>query len=362
MNSRLLTGRASAGAISNGMRLLITTQAVDNDDPVLGFFVGWISELAKHYESIYVVCLKEGKHQLPSNVSVHSLGKESGPSRLKYVARFYRLLFSLRANYDSVFVHMNQEYVLLGGVFWRLLGKRIYLWRNHWAGGFATDIAAALCTKVFCTSRHSYTAKYKKTVIMPIGVDAERFKPVPGVTRTPRSILFLARMAPSKRPDVLFEAFRLMQIRGLAFSASFVGSPLPVDKEYYDRLMRTAEERGMRGMVEFKAGIPNAETPAVYSAHEIFVNLSRSGMYDKTIPEAAACGCVVLASSDDFAAAADPRFVFKDADAKDLAEKLSAILTLSDDDRRGLQSSLSAFVSSNSLQTLGARLAQEISV
>lgn len=345
-----------------GMRLLITTQAMDRDDPVLGFFVGWVAELAKRYESIEVLCLKEGEHELPANVSVHSLGKEGGSSRFKYVWRFYRSVFVLRHRYGAVFVHMNQEYVLLGGIFWRLMGKRVYLWRNHWAGSVMTDIAAALSTKVFCTSRHSYTAKYKKTVVMPIGIDTTLFKPVAGITRVPHSVLFLARMAPSKRPDVLFEALRLLQTRGIVYSASFVGSPLPADEEYYQGMRIEVEKRGMQEMVKFVPGIANNETPRVYSAHEVSVNLSRSGMYDKTIPEAAACGALVLASSDDYAAEADARLTFKDGDAADLARKLEALLMLAENERDALTQALRAFAEKNSLTTLGERLAQELSV
>lgn len=35
----------------DNMKLLIVTQAVDTEDPVLGFFVRWIEELGKHVES-----------------------------------------------------------------------------------------------------------------------------------------------------------------------------------------------------------------------------------------------------------------------------------------------------------------------
>src|SRR3989338_9057482 len=124
------------------MRLLICTQAVDTTDPVLGFFHGWIVALAKHAEHVHVICLKKGEYRLPSNVLVHSLGKEEGRSLIKYTLRFYRSIWSLRNDYDSVFVHMNEEYVLLAGVFWRLLGKRIVLWRNHKKGSWRTRLAA----------------------------------------------------------------------------------------------------------------------------------------------------------------------------------------------------------------------------
>src|SRR3989344_6843889 len=107
------------------MRLLIVTQAVDLDDSVLGFFHGWIEEFSKHAEQVKVVCLKEGKHNLPSNVEVFSLGKESASGsrflkRIRYIVCFIRYIVKNRSEYDTVFVHMNPEYVVLGGIFWRM--------------------------------------------------------------------------------------------------------------------------------------------------------------------------------------------------------------------------------------------------
>ena len=64
------------------MRLLICTQAIDKNDPILGFFHRWVIEFAKHFEHISVICLREGTHTLPENVSVYSLGKEGGESSI----------------------------------------------------------------------------------------------------------------------------------------------------------------------------------------------------------------------------------------------------------------------------------------
>ena len=85
---------------------------------------------------------------MPANVSVYSLGKEGGVSRIAYVLNFYRYIWKLRNDYDAVFVHMNQEYVLLGWKFWWLLGKRVVLWRNHKKGSVFTRLAALLSRAV----------------------------------------------------------------------------------------------------------------------------------------------------------------------------------------------------------------------
>ncbi len=344
--------------------LLIVTQVVDHADPFLGFFHGWIAELAKHCEHIEVICLREGQHSLPANVSVHSLGKEKGAharSRIVYAVRFLGIAWKMRSSYTAVFVHMNQEYVLLAGWLWKILRRPVYLWRNHHAGGFLTDVAAMFAVKVFCTSRFSYTAKYKKTVIMPVGVDAELFAPS-AIGRTPRSILFFARFAPAKRPDVLLEVLGALAQDGVQFSASFYGTALPQDADYRDRVITRARELGLADKVKFYQGVPHTEAPAIFNRHEIFVNLASSGTYDKTMFEAAASGCVVLAASRDFADIAGERLLVPDNDAKATAGKLRELLSLSVNERAALTSELRETVlEGHSLPFLAQRLMNEMS-
>ena len=158
------------------LKLLIVTQKVDRNDSVLGFFHRWIEEFAKYCSQLTLICLQRGEYNLPANVKVLSLGKETGRSRVKYLWRFYKYIWQERKNYDVVFVHMNQEYILLAGWLWKILGKKVFMWRNHYSGSLFTDIAASFCRKVFCTSKYSYTAKYKKTVLMPVGIDTNLFR------------------------------------------------------------------------------------------------------------------------------------------------------------------------------------------
>ena len=50
------------------MRLLVLTQAVDLDHPVLGFSHGWIEALARRVEQVTVLAVLAGRHQLADNV------------------------------------------------------------------------------------------------------------------------------------------------------------------------------------------------------------------------------------------------------------------------------------------------------
>ncbi len=336
-------------------RLLIVTQSVDSSDPQFSFFIRWIEEIAKHFEKVKVVCLKEGKHALPENVSVHSLGKEEGASRGKYVKRLYWYSLRFARQYDAVFVHQNQEYVILAAWLWHFLGKKVYLWRNHWAGGLFTRLAVKFSDKVFCTSNFSYTAKFNKNVIMPVGVDTALFTPVEAVRRS-ESILSLGRIAPSKRLELIVEALAILRESGYELKAHFYGNTEPQDFKYEQTLMRRVKELRVDHLVVFHPGVQNAQTPALYSGHEFFINCSESGMYDKTIFEALACQSLTIACSKDYAEIADPRLIFEGT-ARDLALKLKELLKLPDAEKNAMRESGRKLSETQSLSALAEKIA-----
>lgn len=340
------------------MRLLIITQKMDSKDPVLGFVHRWVEEFAKNFTRITVMCLQKGEYELPGNVAVISLGKEKWQSRAKYI--FLLFYFSIRYynRYDAVLIHMNQEYALVAGWLWKLLGKPIYMWRNHWAGSLLTDIAALFCRKIFCTSHYSYTAKYDKTVFMPVGVDTEFFRPDQSVKRELRSVLSLGRVDPSKNVHTFISALESLKSQAVGFTASVYGNAK--DPAYLDKLKGQAANAGLSDRLSFRVGVPNRDTPRVYSAHQIFVNLSPSGMYDKTIFEAMACGCFVFASNDDLRDKIDPAFAFAYNDADDLSKKIRAFLEMSPEIQRKKAANISEIVQEHSLHKLAEKLTKEI--
>lgn len=268
------------------MRILVVTQKVDRKDPVLGFFHRWIEEFAKRYKFVTVVCLEMGEYHLPVNVKVLSLGKEEGKSRFKYILRFFKYIWQERKNYDAVFVHMNQEYVLLGWKFWKLWHKKIFLWRNHAKGNWMTKLAVLFSNKVFCTSPSSYAAKFKKTIIMPVGIDTDFFKPDPSVIRKTGSVLFLGRIAPVKKVLEFVDWLKTENFE----TATIVGSALPKDLWYEKKVHERVWTNGLNSKVKFVAAVTQEEARKLYQSHETYVNFTPAGSMDKTIIEAAACG------------------------------------------------------------------------
>lgn len=328
--------------MNNKMKLLIIIQKVDINDGVLGFFHGWLEKLAEHCEKITVICLQKGEYDLPENVKVLSLGKENNASRLKYVFNFYKYIWRERKNYDAVFVHMNQEYVILGGLFWKIFGKKITMWRNHYAGSFLTDISVFFCDMIFCTSKHSYTAKYKKTIIMPAGIDTKIFKPELKVKKN-NSILSLGRISPVKKIEILIKALDILDKNGLNFVCNIYGSAVGKDKEYYFQLKKQSQEMERRGKIIFYNGVPNYETPNIFNQNQIFVNATDTGSFDKTIVEAVACGCFPVVCNDSFKDFFRDIFLFKKDNALDLAKKIEMIINLNNESKEKYQKELRDF-------------------
>ncbi|KKS83641.1 MAG: Glycosyltransferase [Parcubacteria group bacterium GW2011_GWA2_43_11] len=342
------------------MRLLILTQIIDTEDPMLSFMHTWVTEFAKHFEFITVICLKEGIHSLPENVRVLSLGKENRVSKGIYVKRFFYYIFTYRKEYDSVFVHMNQEYVLLGGWLWRLMGKKVTLWRNHFAGSFLTDIASLFCHKVFCTSRYSYTAKYKKTVFMPVGVPEDVFFPSE-CECIPNSILSFVRISPSKKIEQLIEALELLKKKGAVFTATICGDAILELKDYEAKLHKQVKDLGLENQVTFRSGVPYEEASKLYSEHEISVNQSPSGMYDKTLFEAMLCGKLVLSCNENLRGEIDDMFLFSENDVAGLADKLTQLLALESEERNMQGKQLAKYAKDNhSLSHLAVRMRKEL--
>src|SRR3989338_5234217 len=106
----------------------------------------------------------------------------------------------------------------------------------------------------------------------------------------------------------------------------------------------------MEDRIKFRKGVSNQNAPSIYSAHEIFVNLSSSGMYDKTIFEAMACGCLVLVSNENLRGHIDDRLIIDEKSPKVISDKISALLSLSDAEKQRLVRENKDFVPSQGIK------------
>ena len=314
------------------MRLLVITQRVDLNDPDLGFFHTWLEKLAVQVDQLLVICLAKGQYDLPANVTVFSLGKERQASRFTYLWRFFSTIWLGRGSYDGVLVHMNPEYVVLGGLMWRFWGKPVLLWYTHKAVNFRLFLAEKLANKIFTASRESFRLSSLKKTIVGHGIDADFFSqptgflPLAGDTW----LLWVGRISPTKDLETVIKSCAELRQSGFNFyKFTILGQPItPADNEYKKVLASLVAKLNLEDSIGFRHWRPYLAMPGVYRRHHLFIHTSKTGSIDKVVLEALASGLYVLSSSEAFRAAARENIgitSFEEGNARDLADKIEKL-------------------------------------
>ena len=279
------------------MRLLITTQAVDLDDPVLGFFHTWIEELSKQYEQVIVICLREGRKNLPSNVQVYSLG---AGNKLVRGYTFLRLAVSLRHEYDAVFVHMNPEYIVLCGLYWRATWKQIVLWYTHKSVDLKLRIAVAFTNVILTASKESFRLDSEKVRVVGHGI--EILKSMEKGKSNSLRVLTAGRITKSKHLLEMLDAMEVLAKQHVDFTFTIVGAPATREDKKYELQLREKIKSGpLASKVVYLGGVPNAKVMELLATGaDVFLNLSTTGSLDKAVLEALAHGVPAVSSNEAF--------------------------------------------------------------
>lgn len=309
-------------------KLLILTQSVDNNNPILGFFINWLNEFAKHFEFVTVICLEKGEFSLPENVKVLSLGKEKGQSRLKYLFNFYKYIWQERKNYDSVFVHMNPIYVILGGLFWKGWRKKIGLWYVHKEVELKLRFSEKLVDYIFTASKESNGLKSKKVKILSHGININQFAQEERSSDGFFNIIYVGRISPIKNQLLLVQALEKIVEKKEAqkIKIKFIGGPISEKDSLFEREIKVfVEEKNLGSLVEFLGFVTNDKIANFYHDADLSINLCPTGGLDKTVLESILCGVPAIVLNKTFVNEFEEYsgdLIINNDDPEELAEKI----------------------------------------
>ncbi len=330
------------------MRLLIITQKVDENDDVLGFFIGWIREFAKRFEKVTVICLKAGAYHFPANVKVLSLGKERGLSKISYLYNFYKYIIRERKNYQAVFVHMNPQYIVLGGLLWRLWKKKISLWYAHGYVPLMLRLADKFTHLAFASTKEGYRINSGKLKIVGQGIDGQKFYPVTRLADGVFRIITVGRISPSKDYETLIQAISLLSASQIETEVLVVGGiALKEHKTYLEKLKNLVRKNKLEEVVKFTGPVANKDLPPVLQSADLFVNMSHTGSLDKTNLEAMACGLLLLTCNEAFGdvlGSYRDQLMYSKKDFPMLAEKIKWLIRLAKEEREKITRDLREIV------------------
>ena len=344
------------------MRLLICTQAIDLDDPILGFFHSWVEKISKSSATTTVVCLFKGRNTLQSQIPILSLGKEMCTTTFRKIYLFFTYIIRARARYDAVFVHMNKEYVIMGFVLWKLMGKKIVFWYNHPIADWQARLAGMLADEIMYTSPQSYFGRVGKGLKMPVGVDVDVFVPSLNYeSGEGQEIGYVGRVSPIKNIEIIIQAFEKCKAKLANVSLSIYGSTPDRDEHYLSNL----KEKALKiGRIRFEGEIEYSHLPQVYNKCWCIVNMTDDGSFDKVIFEAMACGRLVISSNSinsEMIVQKYQTMLCPTKDSQELSKAFLAIFVLGESERNKIGQMLREIVVKHHSLDLLVRTLEEVS-
>jgi glycosyltransferase involved in cell wall biosynthesis len=319
------------------MKLLMITRKVDKDDDRAGFIYAWIKKISPKVEKLTVICLEKGNLSGLRGITIYSLGKEEYLAyphfirRLITLYRFYKYIWHLRKEYDSVFVHMHSIYVILAGWLWRLWDKKIGLWCAHVQVNTLAKIASYLVDYIFSPSKESFNFPTRKLKKVGHGVDTQIFKPLdyPRDKKDKWQIISLGRISLVKDYDTLIEAIKILvnQYQFDNFEVKIIGQPArQEDFKYLKRLKEKIKKYHLEKYFHWLGGIPNKEAVKFYQSADIFVSMQAGGGFGKSVLEAMACGLVCVLCTpvyNKILGDYQKETIFEEKNPQSMAEKLN---------------------------------------
>jgi len=313
------------------MKLLIFTQKVDSEDPILGFFCEWINEFSLNVERVSVICLKEGKHDFPKNVTVYSLGKERNVGRIVYIVNLFKYLYTLNKSYDTVFVHMNPVYLCLCGLWWKIKKIPAYLWYVHKHVDLKLRIAVLFSEKVFTSSKDSMNVGTSKVTYVGHGIDVNRFLYTShNYEGNELRIGHVGRLSRIKGIDLLINTIVELRKQNSKASLHLFGDFLtPADQIYKQEIINLIKKEKIDDSIFFRGWVLPKEIPSVLKDMHITINLAPTGGVDKSVLESILLGLPVFTANksfEDIFGEYAYLFMYRYSDVSDLVLKISKYL------------------------------------
>lgn len=278
-----------------------------------------MEEFAKHFDEVHVIALSVGEYQLPSNVFLYSLEKEKGARRVRRIWLFYKYFFNIffSKKVQFVFFHMGAIFNIMAAPFWlvrKFFGTKFYWWKAHGHINLEGKIALTFCDSVFTSTASGFPIVTKKRQVIGQAIDTNFFHFSQQSDRNTKKIIFVGRLMPVKKVEVFIETARGLQSHGYTFA---IVGPIS-DENYYSTLKEKA--RGLD--IEFVGPKTQAELIPIYQSAHVFLNTSQTHSMDKTVLEAALCGCLPVTNNKAFRELLEGTSLFSDESNSDAYSKV----------------------------------------
>jgi glycosyltransferase involved in cell wall biosynthesis len=157
--------------------------------------------------------------------------------------------------------------------------------------------------------------------------------------------------------DTFVRALDMLHEQGTSFAATIVGDPTETKSKYAHDVRNLAAAMCLEGVLTMQPAVTNDQARELFRSSAIYCNLTPSGSFDKTIGEAMASGCVVVAQNNALKGILPDPLMPQDDSDKAAAQALRAALALSGEQKREIATASRTYIErEHSLNLLTERL------
>jgi len=310
-------------------KVLMFNLKVNLTDETLEFAINWVKEIAERCEHVDLITLEYSGEFIANNVSVFSLGKERGDSKMKQLLNLYQIVFSLllKNEYSFCFSHMNPLFIAFTGFFIRLKQIEIITWYAHRNASFPLRVGMFFSNKIISINEHSFPLITDKLFELGHGINLNLYKRDNLTKRKDeKTLLFVGRLSKIKQVEIIIKAVEILLSKSFLIKLYIIGDKSNVDDSYVLFLKKLVVIKYLDKSVFFIGRLSNKDTVPYYQNCFAHINCSPSNhSVDKTILEAMACGSLSLSSvlaAKETMGIYSNKLIFEDKNEIDLANKL----------------------------------------
>jgi len=320
------------------MRLLVITQVVDAEDPILAATVPKLKALASRCDQLVVLAGRVGAHDLPANSTVRSFG---APDTLRRGLRFVRALapIVLGRRVDAVLAHMSPIYLVLSAPLAKPMRLPLLLWYTHPTASRTLRLASKLASARTTATPTSFPLPAAVEAIGH-GIDVEAF-PCRGQNGDGAvlDVLALGRYSAVKGYETVLRAVHRAAEAGIGARLTIHGPTLnDAERRELASLERLRSELGLQESVHLREALPPAEARERLRRADVLVSNTVRGSADKAVLEA--CASCVPALASTWPELLPDVLRFDQDDTTALAERLGELAGMGAERRAELGSSL----------------------
>lgn len=323
------------------MKLIVVTQHVDPDHPLLGATVPKLRALAGRVDELVVLAESAVPGPLPENCTVRLFAARS---RLGRGLRFLRALRRELRGADAVLAHMVPLYAVLAAPLARPRGVRVLLWYTQWHASPTLRVAERVANRVLSVEPASFPFASRKLTAIGHGIDAAQIacrSSEPAVP--PLRLLALGRYSSVKGYPALIRGVAEASARGVDVRLAVHG---PVSNEaegrHREELTRLTEALGLSDRVVLGEALPRPEALAAVSLANALASATVRGAADKVVLEAALSSVPAIVPDHAFAELVPEELRFRADDPSSIADAFERYAALAPAERRRLGETLRA--------------------